>query len=512
MPPLNIRKNAIAGVLEPISVGLAYFVSYAALIRVAGADDVGVWSLLLVALSVARLADLKVGDALLHYVPHCEARGHRAGSVAYIETATLIVTAVFVVLCLLGLAPLRWIMHAVIPAHKHALLEALLPFALVSMFATNVGSVSMSALGSTQRMFARNLIQIAGSLTMMGVTLALVHEWGVIAAGWGLAAQSIVVMAAGWFVLRASLPELTWIPRKLGMAEARTMFDYGLRLQVVSLALFFLEPVTRLLLGRFASLADVTYFSLAWRLVSQVRGVIFSAVFGLVPAFGLLASADPGRRDALYARTNAMMFGLGPPLLAAAAAIAPLAAELLIGTRSDALVAYSVMLSFGWLAATVNLGPYIRALGEGRARWNIYGHVATAMLNVTLAPVLAWRWGGIGAAFGAALALGVGSLIVMAGNHRSFGGRILDLFDGPALRVLAVSWSALAVDLWLYDTYRDALGYWAVAGMMLVCGLGLVCGALWLHPVRHTLQAAAGRRPLDATGDATLRPLQVDII
>lgn len=415
---LRLRNNALAGLLEQVAVGATYFLFYGILVRVFGASDVGVVSLVLVLSSVGQFANVGFGSALMRYLPMYEGRGDRARSLHAIESAMICATVCYSIALAIIYYPFELLITMQVGQGHAAAVHSMMVPATINVLVLGIGAVTSAALSALMRSDLRAISNVFGSAICLGVLIGGAPVFGPVAAFWALAAQSVAALIASWFFLRRTLPGLNLIPRRLSREMIGELVRFGYKLQAQALLLTAVEPVSRLLIAHYGSLAQVAYFSMSARLLWQVRLLIYSAAQPVLSAFAYLREHDPERRQALYAAFSSII-GLASILgLSATVAASPFIAELWLGSREEAFELYVAILAVGWLGMTANLGSYFNAYSIGHLRYNLFSHVVMAAFNVVAGPTLGMAFGPVGVVAAMSASLLLAGAVISIGNRR----------------------------------------------------------------------------------------------
>jgi O-antigen/teichoic acid export membrane protein len=436
---------------------------------------------------VLQLANLNLGSSLLHYVAKFEAQGNRTASVTYFETAVVATTGLAVVVVAIGYSPCVYFVHRWLPPENAREVHGLLPFVFAISFMMTLSAIPLAALGAFGRSFLRSTINIFAGILNAILACALTSSLGVTAIAWALLTQSIIVLVLGLAAVMHFVPEVHLIPRRFDYVAARRMARYGASLQAMSLCLFMLEPFTRLLIGRYGSLSDVTYFAVAWRLILTVRSLVYNSALTLVPAFSAMSAGSREQRDGFYNRLNSVVHALASPCMAAAACAAPWVSVMMFGEDSPEFRTFCIVLAAAAVMDLIAAGPYLRALGEGQMKWNMLAHVSYVIVNGAIGLLLAMQWGALGATVAISIATGLGALILIVGNHRAFGGRAIDFVKVSDLFVMGASIVACAVTFGIYSSLGPSFGLVPVFFVAATIAGTIVGLAIWLHPSRALL-------------------------
>lgn len=467
----TLRSNAIAAGGEQIVVGVSYFIFYGVLIRMVGADVVGVFSLVLVLASLVSMTSAGFASALAHFVPLFEGQQDRRSTIQCLDT-TLLCTAILYagVLCIAYFPFEAAIALQAGRAHAKLVSELMVP-ATFHVFLLGVGAATTLALTALHRNDLRLWAALAGAAIGLTVLSAGVPRFGAVAGLWAMAAQSGTVAVITWLQLYRILPELGLIPRRFDRSMAKQLFRLGSNMQVQSLLVAGVEPVTRLLIGHFGSLGAVAYFSMANRFVLQMRSLIYAAAQPLLSAFSHVRATRPEEIGSLYSRAEGTVGFTAIAALSATAGAAPFVGEVWIGEKQSDFVIFTVILSLGWLINTVALTAYFNAYSLGKMTYSLIGHVMMFAINLLLGVPLGALLGTNGAVAGMSAALLISSVFMGIANGRYAPPH----GSSPILRahiLLAICGAlAAAAALVTYDWLR-------LSAPPILSGIG--CGLVWL--------------------------------
>lgn len=413
---MNLRRNAMTGVAEQVVVGIAFFLTYGILIRETGAEMVGVLSLVLVLASIGSMTSAGFASALAHFVPAFESEGDRNSSLRCIDTTFFSTASLYFITLAITYVPFSTLIAAQAGAlHRGLVFELMIP-ATLHVFLIGTGATMTSALTALRRNDLRLWATCAGSAAGLAVLITALPSRGVAAGVWGFAAQSGTIALVAWVQLVRLLPGLGPVPRRFDRVMARRLFGLGSNMQVQTLLLAALEPVTRLLIGHYGSLSAVAFFSMANRFVIQMRAVIYSGAQPLLSAFSHARAESPETLSGLYWRARDVVEYGAILTLSATIGAAPFVADIWIGANEPSFVLFTAILGLGWLANSLSLTAYFNAYSLGRMNQSLVGHAMLLGLNVTLGAGLAAMLGGAGAVAGLGIALVISALYLGTAN------------------------------------------------------------------------------------------------
>jgi len=487
MQTRRIFKNAWMAVLQVLVTGLALFFLYYFLLKAIGVELLGVWSLVLATSSVVQIGNLGLSGSVVKFVAKYVARKEMAVAAEVIETAAISLGFAFLALLVILYPVLLMLLELALPTDNLGDALSLLPFAVVTLWVAVVTGTFQSGLDGCQRIDLRSMLTIAGSILNLVFTIVFVQAYGFIGLGYAQVLQASLLLVASWVVLRWELKELPFIPHRWKRGLFMEMLLYGINFQLSSIAIMLYEPATKWLMSYFGGLTMTGYYEMASRMVNQFRAVLVAANQVLVPVIAGFEETDPKKSAMMYVRAFRLMLFLALPYYAAIMVAIPLISQIWIGKYEVYFVVFSMLLIASNFINTVNAPAYFSFMGIGHLRWTLVAHIVIAVLNVGLGALLGMLYSGVGVAVGAALALVVGSNIIMLKYHSEENVSWLDL------RITEHAWLAVAsivgatIGLLTYFHFQPDYSILIISLMMIAAFLFCVLPVVWFHPIMRFL-------------------------
>ncbi|KJV04989.1 lipopolysaccharide biosynthesis protein [Methylocucumis oryzae] len=465
--PLKI--NASAAVLEQVIVGLSFFIIYGVLYRQAGAERVGILSLVMIMANLGSMAGAGFASALSHFVPKLESEGRRKETIEYIDTTILCSIAIYIVVLGIIYVPfVDFIGKQVGLAHTE-LVNGLAPLAVIYTLFLGVGSANSLILTALQRNDLRLWSTGIGAIVGLAVLVICAPSYGIVGGALAMNAQVVTTTFMAWLQLTKILPELGPMPSKFGKSTARKVVNLGTNVQVQTLLLAAIEPTTRLFLGHFGSLSAVADFSLASRFVIQVRALIFSGAQPLLSAFSHQRN-NPSKLAYLYGIAQTTVTTLAIIIFSGAIAAAPFIQEIWTGDSSGKFTVFVIWLAIGWMANTLTLPAYFNSYSLGKMNGSLFGHMILCFINIIFGAGLAFRFGSDGAVAGMAAALIISAILLGHTNGRFTPIEAPPPFNWRDAALLVLGIFAAAIGLNAYLVLRSN---------MPPIFAGIACGIIW---------------------------------
>jgi O-antigen/teichoic acid export membrane protein len=411
----GLGRNILASAVQPIVGAVCLLLAYRILTVEAGLETVGLWSLLMAGTLVARAADVSGVGALARFLAQTDSR-HPPRDI--VHTVLLTSLAINSVVAVFVVAAFGLLIHQFIAPRLHDEAVRMAPLALVTAgFLTPLAIGVCAALDGLQRADLRAALLTVSSLVFLFLAWVLTPTMGGVGFGLALLSQQALVAVAGWGLLARRIPGLDWGPFRWSRPVFRDTVGFGVRLQLLGLALMLTEPVAKAMLGVSANLSFVAYYEFALRVLNQLRAPFVGAAQPLIPVFAAQSNNDEARRDLFGKAVRACAIGAG--LFAAAVLIisAPFSLFMLGELRPEFLMLVWI-LGVGFAFNLLAVPHYVAAIGAGVTRWNLFGQIAASASLVVFGGGLAYYFGGVGVVVALSLGVTVGAVVQIIGNSR----------------------------------------------------------------------------------------------
>lgn len=367
----RLSRNGLFALAQGLFVTICVFLVYRLVIRHAGLERFGVWSLLTACTAVARLLDVSGGGALARFVAtasHGRAGGF--GARDYVHTVLLTGFALNLVFgIVLWLAAPLFLPLFVAPQYVDEA-QGLVPWAIGVSIVSALAYAVISAIDGAQRADLRALVVMASTTAFLVASWFLTPDFGIIGFAAAQIAQQGLMLALGWIVLRRHVADLGWLPQRWRRDVFAETTGYALKLNAIGVIGLMFEPLAKFALNHAGGPGLVAIFDLASRLVTQLRAMVITAAAPLSPAFAARPHpGDPGFRSMLEKALRIGAFASVGLALAALVA-APIVSLFVFDRLSEELLGMNAALTVGWATNTLALPLYFAAQGVGHLRWN----------------------------------------------------------------------------------------------------------------------------------------------
>lgn len=411
-----LKRNGFYSLLQVIVTGGVYFFLYKYLFKTLGVELLGIWSLVLVTVSAARLSELGFASSVVKFVAKYRAQGNGAKAGKITETALLTVLFIVLFVSLLSFYPLQLMLGLLVPEEKLSFALMLLPYALFALCINTISGVLLSALDGCQRIDIRSILMTFGILFNLILVLLLLPEFGFIALAYSQLIQAILILFVAGVLLKRELPSFHFLA-KWNKEIFQEIWRYAVVFQLTSVVTMLYEPVTKGLLSYFGGLSMVGYYEMANRMVMQFRSLIVSVNRIFVPAVAEMVEVDSKKIRTMYLKSYEIFFVLTIVVFSLLSLVTPAISLIWIGESNNIFIYFSLLLIIGWAINTFIGTAFFFNQGTGYLRPNLIVQVLICLLNIILGTVLGYIYGGFGVVIGWVLALIFGSLPLLIEYH-----------------------------------------------------------------------------------------------
>lgn len=480
-------KNATFSVVQTIVSALLLFFLYRFLLHTLGAEQLGIWAVVLASTSVARLSDMGLSGAALKFVARNLATGNREAASHVVQTASLSIGAVLAVLLVAIYPLLKVILTWVIPANALGQAILILPWAVLSLWFGMIAGIFQSALDGCNRMDIRNIILIVCNCLYLAGAFWLVPNYGLEGLAKGQFAQSVALAVLNWLAIRSQLQSSPWIPCIWKRNLFKEMFKYALNFQIASVAAMLFDPVTKFLLTKFGGLSETAFYEMASQVILKARTLLIAGFQAVVPVIAGVDNSDHARLLSLYRKSYRVLSFFSLPYFVGIGLALPLISILWIGHIEVRFVAFGSLLCIGWMLSNVGVPAYFHNIGTGHLSFNTVVHLQTGLLNLTLGAILGAQYGGYAVVSAAMFSLALPNVILAFRVQKRLGVSPKEII--PSEHRQLYMWVILGaiVSCVIYFALRHGvspinLSIWGLSAYIAVASV-----AIWVHPYRKEI-------------------------
>lgn len=484
-----IRLNIFFSLLQILVTSISYYFLYKFLLQNVGADLMGVWAIVLSVSSTANIANLGIGAGVIRYTAKFKVNGELENINKLIHTSFLFLGVVFLSMCIIIylIAPL-WL-HAVVKSNYYSVAIGLIPYSLICLMLNALSVIFVSCIDGLQKNYLRSIIYIFSFTILISTSYLFVPQYGLIGVVYAQLLQSVFLFISSVVCLRLIFTSLHLLPFKWDKSVFKNIFSFGIQEQIISICQICFDPFTKSILGHSGDLQIVTYYEMANRLVTQLRGLLVAANQVFIPIFARSYEKSADAAHNLYKKLFSINFLLSILWLSfIIASVVPIS-KIWIGILNMDFVVITVFLACAYWCNIIISPSYFANMGKATLWDNVMGNIIIAVFNVLLCIILRCFYGSYGVIAGWSFALSIGSIYVIYRYHQKNMVSITNLLTKKDLIIILIC-ILYCIFCLLFFHFKPDLNSWIMFGIDLFFFFLVVLVVYYIHPVSKILLSA----------------------
>ena len=420
----QLRQSVIWNVGEVIGSSLVLYVIYRVVVHRLGLEALGIWTLVVSATSVARMADVGAASGLSRYIAmEIAAPGNNRGAMPWIQTAFWINLILYSTLAAILYLPAYWGLARITTGPATETARALLPYSIASFTLASISGVGSAALTGFGRGDLKSKLTLVGLAVQAVTVLLLIKPLGLIGVAVAQVIQSLAMLVGSWMLIRrldAGGSSAYW-PFRNHRSAFRALIGFGTRLQGLNILTFMFDPATKFVFSATGGLASVALYEIASRTILQVRQLVVMPAQNLTPLYAAVDRSRPQDLARVYSETSAYTMLTAAAAMGATFVCSPLLSYVWLAKMDRIFIIFTMILSSAWFINIVATPSYLLGIALGHLRWNVVGTVVFALGAPLLGYLLHPFGGQIGVVVGIAIGAAAGGIITIWANPGTLG-------------------------------------------------------------------------------------------
>jgi O-antigen/teichoic acid export membrane protein len=431
----GVKTNVYLTIFQVVVSGLTFFFLYRYLYQELGAEKIGIWSLVIAFVSVARMGEIGLAGGVVKYVAEARSQKDHLNAAIIVQTVFLTLSSLLLILALPGYQLFDFALALIISDQDAILAVSLLPYTIASIIMMVGVGVVGGGLDGYMLMGVRNVALSCSHLLHLAFVYFLVPSHGLLGVAYAQCFQYGFLLITLWVLLKLNLRELPIIPFRWDFQVLKKMFSYGLTFQAITIVNMFFEPLIKVTMTYWGGLASLGIYQMANSLALQVRALVVESNRIMVP---MTASTNVDanslvQRKALVSKSTRIVLFSSICLFGLTLIASPIISILWLGDQNELFLLFLGIVSVGWGFNTI-IGPiYFLNLGSGTLRPNLFSHCITCLSGLLLGNSLGYFFEVRGVVLAATLSIILGGLYLLTWYFYSYRPIALRDFFPPAL-------------------------------------------------------------------------------
>ena len=396
----QLRINMASGVVTTVVNTLVMMVGYPVYLHFLGYERYGVWLVLSTVLSFAQLGNLGIGQAVMKLVAEEHGRGDIDGIQRHVATALALLCLSGSLVLIAVLVFKTQIIGAFNLSDENARTALwLLPYIgilSIYVFIVQALNATLSGLG---RMDLANYAQSFGRIVAVTVASILLYT------GRGIESLLIGNTLSYLFIHIVSLVCIRRTARirflRIGNLDAqrgKRILHFGSTVFGGSVISMLFSPFNKLMLSRYAGVATVPMYEIAFTGSMQIRGLFETALRAMMPEVSRIGANmtryAKDRISQLNRRAMKLIFIFGVPVYMVLVIFAPMLLKLWLGERFvETLPSVFRIMLIGTFLSLLGVPAYHTLMGIGHVRSCFLGFAIPSLVNAFIVAMMVVFWG-----------------------------------------------------------------------------------------------------------------------
>lgn len=357
-----------------------------------GYETYGVWLILSITFSLSQMSSLGISPAVLKLVAEEYGRDDISAISIYTTTAIAACCAIGAVLLVVILTfKTEVIGFFRITGDNEALAIKLLPYMTVLSIYSLVVGVYNAALSGVGRMDLAVYCEMAGRVVMLTVaSLFLYFGYGIWGPFYGMT-FSLVAMHAmlWWFIRRVARVPIRHSYSDIGLVQLKRLMTFGSGMAGSAFVNMLIGPFNKIILSRYAGVATVPVFEIAFSGALVARGFIEAIVRPVGPDVSRLSAVVNNENIAkirhIYRKVMGLVTLTSLPYYGLLIIFAAPLLQIWLGGRytEDITTAFQIC-AVGFCISAIGLPAYYSLMGLGNSRAIFVGQIIQSVVNCTM--------------------------------------------------------------------------------------------------------------------------------
>jgi O-antigen/teichoic acid export membrane protein len=417
-----------------------------------GLQRYGVWALVGTLTGYFGLLDFGFGTAFVKHIAEFAARREHVKISRVVNTGFIFYSFFAMLVIGMGAYFIDSLVELLnVPPALHDEARFVFLLGIIAFGVYNAFSPFGALQAGLQRMDVTNKLAIAMTgPQIIGTILALEAGAGIRGLMTVNAMVVLLNVTANFLLAFRLLPDLSFTPRSFSGEMFGTLFRFGFKIQVTTIAGWVQGQLDRVLLALFLGMGPVAFYAIAASLAAKAREIPLMLTSAILPAASEIdASMDKAILKKLYLRSMKYMVLTLLPVSGLTIIFAFPFVRLWLGSNFDTSARTVQILMLGFFLVTLTAPGNAILNGMGRPQYAMRGALIAIPIFLLSSVILLSTIGYFGVAIGAAISLTIGSSYFLHCAHRTLDIRLADILRGilmkPLLVLLLVSSAVLVL-------------------------------------------------------------------
>jgi O-antigen/teichoic acid export membrane protein len=481
----KIIKNTIFNMVGNFGTTFLTLIIVPFIIANLGPERFGIWALVSVVFSVFTALDCGCGMAFVKYCAeyYTEKKYEEMNTIIFSGMSFMFL---FSLLLLGAVGFSQYAILTVFHIPSSLMDETRFVFLAASIIFSinNVLSVFQAIIKGVQRMEITNALNLISSFVfILGIFIVLQSGWGLKGLILVQGIKVLMVNVGSIYYSKKLIPQLSLQLNNLKLGKIKEILDYGLKMQISSLAELINLQTDKTIIGHYLNLSYVTFYEIGQKLFLFCKMVVGVFLSALVPAISELNAYN--KKDAiykLYENGSKYLIAILSPLIVFMITCADSIIELWMGPGYEKSILVMRLLVLG---CGINIFTGVGVMivrGIGKPIYETQYALLSLISNIALGIILVKLYGFFGVIIATPISIIVGSVFFMIRFHRLYNIPLFDFLLKIYMKPIIIA-VGLAFLMWYGNTFIRTIDIESRIRLMTIITIDGICYGLlffWL--------------------------------
>jgi len=410
----TILLNSFSSVLQLGLNTVIILILYKIIIRELGLEIFGIWSLLNSIILTVQSTNLGLNGGIVKFIGNAYGEGDKDKISRIIHSAIIlcvIIYALFIFLLYIFIVNKpQWI----IKRDYIDIFLKVLPAMLISNYLYMISLSLQYSMDGLQKIYIRNIILTLASiinLILCSITIPRYKLEGLI---WSNIVQYVFISSMFVFFLRSYI----FREIKLDFALLKTIIGYSIKLQIISVAVIFFDPVIKYYLTTFSSPKFISYYEISSKIQNFAKSFIYAICNTITPSISYLQMNNRETINKIFNQAFENLSLVSFFLLSIAIIITPLLSLYWLGKVEFYVIIFSSILFLPNVIHSIVSVHQSVLYGLGEVKSLVQAHIVIMLINIIFGYLFGIMFSSIGVVISWSVALLSGSFIILNGVRK----------------------------------------------------------------------------------------------
>lgn len=365
-----------------IVIALSQFIVYSLINKNLGKEMLGVWSLVVAATSIGQISSFGFSNSLVRYLPEMLLKNQKADITKMLGTINF--SNFFFTLPILLLLYFPAVQYAAHLLNQQQLLifKSVIPLSMAGLFINTLFFVYSYLLDAMQKYYLRSIVQIAGWIFFLILSVILMPEYGLKGVAVAFFIQNILQFVVIITVVYNTRTLQKIYPVNFNKKSFSHISSFGLKSQVINVLVIFFDPLVKFFITKNIGITATGNYEISNKIVMQARNLLVSTNQVIIPKIVLHKNSGTENNYFNEISTKNIFFSVSAGMLILL--FAPVAVYFFSNQYDNNLMQCIIILNLGWVCNMITSTHYYSCIGLDKMGRLVIYHMILSITVILL--------------------------------------------------------------------------------------------------------------------------------